>query len=204
MATKKTTKKDGQVVKKEHGLKGKPSNGKNSPVIGMNGYNLEPGDNTKLIELSRKIMNLPDIDMRNAEQVRERIDTYFAIYAETDLKPTVSGMGLALNGISRQTLWAIANDHPTGSTGYKSALPSEVTDLIKKAYKNMEFLWENNFQSGKLNPVTGIFLGKNNFNYVDKQEHVLTPNTNQDNDYDANAIRERYLIDSPTLNDSDS
>lgn len=204
MATKKTTKKDGQVVKKEHGLKGKPSNGKNSPVIGMNGYNLEPGDNTKLIELGERIRHLPDINMRDAKEVERRIDEYFEIYAQTDFKPTVIGLALALNGMPRQTLWAISHDQPIGGNGYKSNLPSEVTDLIKRAYKYMEFLWENNFQSGKLNPVTGIFLGKNNFNYVDKQEHVLTPNTNQDNDYDAKAIRERYLIDSPTLNDSDS
>lgn len=204
MAKKKTVNEEGQVVKKEHGLKGKPSNGKNSPVIGMNGYNLDPGDNTKLINLSLEIINLPDINMRDVKQVQERINEYFDIYAQTDMKPTVSGLALSLNGMSRQTLWAIANDQPTGSTGYKSALPQEVTDLIKKVYKSMEFLWENNFQSGKINPVTGIFLGKNHFGYVDKQEHVLTPNTNQDNDYDADSIRQRYLIDSETSNDSDS
>ena len=31
--------------------------------------------------------------------------------------------------------------------------------------------------SGKINPVSGIFLGKNNFGYQDKQEYVVTPNT---------------------------
>jgi hypothetical protein len=31
--------------------------------------------------------------------------------------------------------------------------------------------------SGKINPVSGIFLGKNNFGYTDKQEYVVTPNT---------------------------
>jgi hypothetical protein len=30
--------------------------------------------------------------------------------------------------------------------------------------------------NGKINPVSGIFLGKNNFGYQDKQEYVLTPN----------------------------
>ena len=44
-----------------------------------------------------------------------------------------------------------------------------------------------------MNPVTSIFLGKNNFGYSDKQEYVLTPNTQSDNDYDADAIRERYI-----------
>ena len=40
----------------------------------------------------------------------------------------------------------------------------------------MEFMWENMMQNGKINPVSGIFLGKNNFGYQDKQEYVLTPN----------------------------
>ena len=190
--------------KKPHGLKGKPSNGKNSPVIGMNGYNLEPGDNRKNIELGVRLMNLPNIDMHDADEVAERIGEYFSIYAEYDMKPAVSGLAMALNGMTRQTLWAIANDQPTGGFGYKTALPDDVADLIKKAYKFMEISWENNFQNGKLNPVTGIFLGKNNFNYHDKTEHVVTPNVQSDNDYDAQSIRQRYLIDSRTTIDSDS
>ena len=31
--------------------------------------------------------------------------------------------------------------------------------------------------NGKINPVSGIFLGKNHFGYQDKQEYVVTPNT---------------------------
>ena len=54
-------------------------------------------------------------------------------------------------------------------------------------------------QNGKINPVSGIFLGKNNFGYQDKQEHVITPNTNSDSDYNAEDIKQRYLTDSPTL-----
>jgi hypothetical protein len=34
--------------------------------------------------------------------------------------------------------------------------------------------------NGKINPVSGIFLGKNNFQYVDKQDFVVTPNTGVD------------------------
>ena len=48
-------------------------------------------------------------------------------------------------------------------------------------------------QSGKVNPVAGIFLGKNNYGYQDKTEYVLTPNQQNDNDYSADEIRERYI-----------
>ena len=54
-------------------------------------------------------------------------------------------------------------------------------------------------QNGKINPVSGIFLGKNNFGYQDKQEMVITPNTNNEPDYDVDAIKKRLSGNSPTL-----
>ena len=78
-------------------------------------------------------------------------------------KGDIAGMAMALNGMSRQTLRAIATGAPTGGAGYKTALPPEVAAAIKKAYFLMENLWENYMQNGKVNPVAGIFLGKNNY-----------------------------------------
>ena len=63
----------------------------------------------------------------------------------------------------------------------------------------MEILWENYMQNGKINPVSGIFLGKNNFGYQDKQEMVLTPNTNNEPDYDVEAIKKRLSSPTSTL-----
>lgn len=199
MAVKKNT--DGE--NKPQVIKKKPRGG-NSPVIGMNGYDLEPGDNTKYLANSMYLMNLPDIDLHDVEQVEKRLNEYFEYMASSDMKPTVSGMALALNGMSRQTLWAITHDAPTGGVGYKTALPKEVADCLKKAYRIMEVLWENYVQNGKINPVMGIFLGKNNYGYQDKTEYVVTPNVQQDNDYDPDSIRERYLIDSGNDSDSDN
>ena len=168
--------------------------GNNSPVIGNNGITTESGDNTKYIAVSMELTDLPAIDLHDPKQVEDRLHDYFNIHMKYDMKPTVVGMAMALgNGITRQTLWAIKNGQPSGGAGYKTALPSEVADSIKKAYLLLENLWENYAQNGKMNPVTSIFLGKNNFGYSDKQEYVLTPNTQSDNDYDADAIRERYL-----------
>lgn len=195
MAEKKTEK-DVQVIKK------KPRGGNNwlSPE---NMLNVNSGDNAKFLRKNLQLMNLPDIDMKDVEQVNARLNEYFDFMAECDSKPTVSGLAMALNGMSRQTLSAIAHDRPTGSTGYRSALPRPVTDLIKKAYKILEILWEDYMNSGKINPVSGIFLGKNNYGYQDKTEYVLTPNQQNDSDYDAEDIRQRYLIDSDSNSQSD-
>ena len=155
----------------------------------------EPGDNTKYLQVSMKLMTLPDIDMKDPEQVAKRLEEYFAIQAEADLKPTVAGLGLALNGMDRRRLWEIRTDVQDRNQD----LPTTTRDLIKKAYKLMENLWENYMQNGKINPVSGIFLGKNNFGYQDKTEYVVTPNVNNDSDYSADDIRKRYLTDSATL-----
>lgn len=169
----------------------------------------EPGDNAKYLAVSMKLFNLPSIDLKDPEQVQRRLDEYFQIHFEADLKPTVAGMGMALNGMDRRRLWEIRTGASMGGhTEYD--LPTATVDSIKKAYKLMENLWENYMQNGKINPVSGIFLGKNNFGYQDKTEYVVTPNVNNDSDYNADDIKKRYLTDSTTIDsatidfDSDS
>ena len=188
MATKKN---DDDIVKE---VVKKPRGGKNSPVIGDNGLQVEPGDNTKYLNVSLQLADLPEIDMKDPEQVRDRISTYFKIYADNDMKPTVAGLGLALNGMDRRRLWEIKTGNLKGGQAEYN-LPTLTLDLIKKAYKIMENQWENYMQNGKINPVSGIFLGKNNFGYQDKTEYVVTPNVNNDSDYSAEDIRKRYLTD---------
>ncbi len=198
----------GKPIQKKYApkKKGKPRGG-NSPVIGDNGLNLEAGDNTKYLSVNIALMNMPDIDMDNVEEVNQRLSDYFALYAQADMKPTVAGMAIALNGRSRQWLWAVTHDGALNGEGYKPALRREVAESIKKAYFLLENLWENYMQNGKVNPIAGIFLGKNNYGYQDKTEYVLTPNQNQDNDYSADDIRARYRLsdsDPKRLSDSDS
>lgn len=181
-----------QVVK----TKGKPRGG-NSPMIGENGLMLQEGDNAKILGVNIKLFNMPKIDLHDPEAVTERLSEFFMLYAENDMKPTVAGMGMAL-GLDRRRLWEIKTGNYHTSKDL-SALPSKVTDSIKKAYSLMENMWESYMNSGKINPVSGIFLGKNNFGYQDKQEMVLTPNTQNESDFNEEDLRKRYLTDSPTI-----
>ena len=191
MATKKN---DDDIVKE---VVKKPRGGKSSPVIGDNGLMVEAGDNAKYLTLGRELFNLPPIDLKDSEQVMNRLNEFFDIHARYDMKPTIAGMGMAL-GLDRRRLWEIK----TGNYGTQkslSELPTPTKDFIKKAYEYMEILMENYMQNGKINPVSGIFLMKNNFAYLDKVEHVITPNVQNDSDYNAEDIRARYLTDSPTI-----
>jgi hypothetical protein len=178
--------------------KGKPRGGNN--FLTDAALRVEDGDNTKYLMANIELMNMPDIDIKNPEEVLQRVNDYFKLYASYDMKPTVAGLGMAL-GLDRRRLWEIKTDNYVNVGGYKD-LPSETVDIIKKAYKLMENLWETYMNSGKINPVSGIFLGKNNFGYQDKTEYVLTPNQKQDSDYDAEDIRKRYLTDSVVDSDS--
>ena len=162
----------------------------------------EPGDNTRIVQTSMKFFDMPRVDLKDPEAVRERLAEYFKIYGEADLKPTVAGMAMAL-GVNRRILWAIANDQPTGGNGYKLNLPPESTDLVKKAYEMLEMSMEAYANGGKINPVMAIFMMKNHFGYQDKTEYVLTPNQKQESDYDADEISKRYLTEATTI-DSES
>ena len=185
-------KQDNKPVKK----KGKPRGG-NSPMIGTNGLDLDAGDNTKYLSLGMELFNLPAIDLKKPEQVKDRLNEFFEIHARYDMKPTVAGMGMAL-GLDRRRLWEIKTGNLKGGTT-KYDLPTLTLDSIKKAYEYMEILWENYMQNGKINPVSGIFLGKNNFGYQDKQEMVLTPNTNNEPDYNIDDIKKRLSAPDATL-----
>lgn len=47
--------------------------------------------------------------------------------------------------------------------------------------------------NGKINPVTGIFLMKNNNGYSDQQEVVLTPNNPLGDSTPPEDLQEKYL-----------
>lgn len=178
-----------EVVEK---TKKKPRGGNN--FLTDAALNVQPGDNTKYVLLGARLFNLPPIDLKDPVQVNDRLNEFFQIHAEADMKPTVSGMGMAL-GLDRRRLWEIK----TGVGDRNQDLPTLTRDSIKRAYEYMEILWENYMQNGKINPVSGIFLGKNNFGYQDKTEYVVTPNVNNDSDYNADDIRKRYLTNSATI-----
>jgi hypothetical protein len=165
-----------------------------SPVIGDNGLMTEAGDNQRYMAVGLQLYQMEKVDLNNPQEVKDRIAEYFRLYAEADMKPTVTGLGMAL-GVDRRRLWEIASGNYRDKT--QAALPFETQDAIKKAYDFLGNLWENYMQNGKINPVSGIFLGKNNFGYQDKQDVVITPN-NPESDYSAQDIASRYTLPETT------
>jgi len=141
-----------------------------------NTIELPEGDNNKYTTFALAIMQMQKIDVNDPVQLGERLVDYFQLCADSDMKPGVAALSLAI-GLDRRRLWEINND----VAGRNVSMPQECKDIIKTAYNSLEVLWEGYMTSGKINPVSGIFLGKNNFGYQDKQEYVVTPNTMNQN-----------------------
>ena len=144
----------------------------------------EPGDNRKYILHSLRLYDLPKCNLKSVEEVTQRITDYFTICAEDDMKPSVAGLALAMD-IDRTYLWEIR-------AGRKGKNP-EVANTLKKAMKLLDLQMVDYMQNGKINPVSGIFLMKNNFGYADKQEVVLTPNSPLGDTKDTKELEERYI-----------
>ncbi|MCD8201033.1 MAG: DNA-packaging protein [Clostridia bacterium] len=177
----------------------------NSPVIGDGGYNLIPEDEVKYVAIEKELRKMaehpPDLHCMDTELLEGRIDDFFDLYASYGLKPPVAGLAMAL-GVSRKMLWAIVNDAAVGGNGYKANLPRSVTHVIKNAYESLEIRWEMYMMHGKVNPVTGIFLGKNQFGYKDQTEVVIPQS--QTPEVDAEEIKRRYLNGEVEENDQNN
>ena len=153
-----------------------------SAVTTFGDQNLEPGDNSKYLRHALTIRQWPLIDITDPIAVENRINEYFILCMQDDIKPSVKGFLNALR-VAKSTLW----EWKTG--GLRAGTHQAI---IVEAYDVLEALWEDYMQNGKINPVSGIFLGKNNFNYSDKQEYVLTPNQNRLAEADVATIEAKY------------
>lgn len=151
-----------------------------------------------LIQKNLEVAKMPNIDLMDAVQVEQRILEYFAIEAKYNNRPTVTGLGMCLNAMDRRRLWEIVTGNMGNTRGITTELPRAVTVVIKKYYAILTNLWEDYMQSGKINPVSGIFLGKNHFGYKDQTEYVITPN--QQPEFNEQDIRERLAL--PEQDDS--
>lgn len=173
-----------EIIKVKDGRDGR--NLPNNP----NALNLKAGDNAMYLKNALTFFNLPPIDTKDPKQVEERVNFYFTKCIQDDIKPTVNGMALSL-GVDRTTLhnW---NNNRVGQR-------DEQCKIIQNAYRVLEMLWEDYMQNGKINPVSGIFLGKNHFGYKDQQEIVVEPKNplgNLDNPED---VQRKYLEESEAL-----
>ena len=152
-----------------------------------------PEQMSAYIRHARDNANLPSIDISDVEQVKERIEWYLDHCEADGMKPTVTGLCNAL-GVDKSTVYRWEHGQ---------LRPGTHQDVIVKYKKLLEELWEMEMVEGKINPIVGIFLGKNHFGYQDKQDIILTPNNPLGEDVSTDdELKEKYL-ESVAFDDTD-
>lgn len=159
-----------------------------SGKLGENAYDLQKGDISNLVKQALDINSWNKIDTNDSTQVQDRVNQYFMYCMNNDCRPAVSGLALAL-GIDRQTLYDWKSKRTRANDKH--------SDIIKKAYNLLEFLWEEYMQAGKINPASGCFLGKNNFGYHDDSKVTIEAITNAQPQKSVDEIAQEIETDIP-------
>lgn len=110
-------------------------------------------------------------------ELAERIDEYFQMAAKRQMPATIEEMSLFC-GVTSVTL----NDWKTGRhvpfhDGEETGLTT--SNIVKKGYEIMHAADAVLAETGKIGAVPYIFRAKNYYNLTDRQEVVVTPNTEQ-------------------------
>lgn len=103
------------------------------------------------------------------EDMQKAIDIYFEECDKHEIPYTITGLAIALDFDSRQSLLNYCN--------YEDEEDKSFLDTIKRAKTKCEFDIERGLLSGKYNPTGAIFNLKNNYDWKDKQEIAADVNT---------------------------
>lgn len=125
-----------------------------------------------------------DCKVEYGEVVEARCYDYIEQCMKNQMKPTLAGLALAI-GCTRQTLL----DYINGNT----PIPKENREILQRYNSLLNSLMEDYMMNGKVNPVTGLFISKNNFGYKDTQEFVVN-NNNQEESTPETLIEEANLL----------
>lgn len=163
---------------------------KNNSNFGDKLYsNLEAGEISTILSQAIEINSWKKIDLNSDDEVENRINEYWKYCVERDTRPAVAGLAMAL-GVDRMTL---------SDWRYKRSrnVNNRRSEIIKNAYSTLEFMWENYMQTGKINPASGCFLGKNNFGYHDESKLVVEAQTGPQPTLTPEEIADKIAADIP-------
>lgn len=142
-----------------------------------------PISTVSIIRNNTKLLMLGKTNMQDYEAVLARVEQVLNICAEDDMKPTLEKIQLGF-GITREC-W---NQYIRGQI----PAPERVVDLLKQLTDFNKTALVDFGMAGKVNPVTMIFLLKNNYGYSDRQEHVVVAANPLGDGLSAEEVKEKY------------
>lgn len=166
------------MTKQEMGLGSwKPADGSDSGYYGV------------ALRNARVSLDLPPINIKNPEDVKQRIEQYFDFCEINNKPPNMIGLGNWL-GVNTTTLAKWKNgdwsaDHAVGP-------------IIQRAMAVVEESLVSQVQDNPKAMVGGIFLLKSMFHYREQQDIVISAG-DQKRELTADDIAQRYLMDDKTV-----
>lgn len=123
-------------------------------------------ENENMIRTALTFFDAPEINLHDPEQVKQRIADYFENCIKRQQRPSNLGLYAAL-GMTRQDVSNVL----TGKS--RSKVSPDCIDTIKRAKLVLSAYRESLAMTGKLNPATAIFWGKNFDQMSDVQTHEI-------------------------------
>lgn len=148
---------------------------------------VEEGENAKYLRHSLRMWDWQKVDLMDPAAVVDRIQKYLRLCEEDDMKPSIEGLALAFD-MDRVTIRRNAFN-----TEWNKKVPDATRDALKKAYQIINVQMADYMANGKINPVAGIFLMKNNMGYEDKTEVVVSPPNPLGNVTETQKLEEKYI-----------
>lgn len=122
------------------------------------------GENSRMIKLCMKHIDLSPIDTKDPEQVKERISEYFDFCKENNLFPGIAGLSNWI-GVHRDTI----------NSWKRGEYRKDHQKIIQRAYDCIECVLIDLLQEDKIPSAIGIFMLKAMFNYSDKFNLSIEP-----------------------------
>lgn len=142
-----------------------------SPVVDANGNMILPGENGKAISYLWEISGIEPghVDFNDPEQTKRIIGMYFQTCVRHDMCPGLAELAVAFHTTRKELIRWLSGE------SYKHAHKSR--ELLTTAYAILNALMEIYVRSGTISSQAGLFLLKNNFEYEEKAEQIITPKT---------------------------
>ena len=151
----------------------KQSNYKNSsPTVnkGSSSYLSQPNVKEFNKEMQKRVFNSSGVGrpyaFASVEELENNIQEYFDLCTDKQVVPTVTSLALWL-GVNKDTIYAHANN-PN----------SPFSDIIKNCITYLHSIMQNGTIDGKINPVTYIFISKNDYSMRDDKNIQVTAQGN--------------------------
>ena len=156
------------------------------------GFGEKPEDKALISKLLTEALDAYNqTKVSNDEELAERFNAYFHKCAETGQIPTVEEMAM-YTGYAQSTVW-------DWETGRRGGFSPQTADIVKKAKEYLKTFDAKLVISGMENPIVYFFRAKNYYSMSDKQEIVITPNSQNEGDMSADDIAKRYIEDGRTV-----